>query len=320
MSNRHWRIGIGALAAGLLVMAGGVRAQEKKELPGPIDSVEDLQSTGKMLFKMADVNNDGQISQKEATDVGNLLVGGFFFRADANGDGVVSREEAQQARDMLLRQKPILRIALERASQRRSAQPGQPAEAGQRNAQVQNSMRGIMTLIDANNDGQLQATEVRQTVQTGVQGVFASADTNRDGQLSPGELNAAVVAMVQAAGQASFQVADKDGNGALSLEEFDQSIIEPAHTVFRIIDANGDNQLSQQEVQAAQRTIASQLRMFNMPESSGALGRRIGNTSQPGSAPAFGSPTSPARTTPAAPPQPRRPAPPASPAPGEAPQ
>ena len=43
-----------------------------------------------MLFKLADTNNDGQISQKEATDAGNLLVGGFFFRADANGDGTLT--------------------------------------------------------------------------------------------------------------------------------------------------------------------------------------------------------------------------------------
>ena len=57
---------------------------------GPIQSIQDVQDTAKMLFKLADTNNDGQISQKEATDAGNLLVGGFFFRADANGDGVLT--------------------------------------------------------------------------------------------------------------------------------------------------------------------------------------------------------------------------------------
>ena len=62
--------------------------------------------------------------------------------------------------------------------------------------------------------------------------------------------------MVQAAAQASFQAADKDSNGSLSQAEFDQMIIEPAHTVFRIIDANGDGQISQQESQSAQRTVA----------------------------------------------------------------
>ena len=36
-------------------------------VPGPIDSLQDLESTGRMLFKLADTNNDNFISQKEAT-------------------------------------------------------------------------------------------------------------------------------------------------------------------------------------------------------------------------------------------------------------
>ncbi len=65
-----------------------------------------------------------------------------------------------------------------------------------------------MGLVDANNDKQLQATEVRQAVQTAVQGLFAAADTNRDGQMSPIEVNAAIVGAVKAVEQASFQAAD----------------------------------------------------------------------------------------------------------------
>jgi len=309
MRSRLWGLGIGALIGGLLALPGGARAADK-DLPGPIDSVEDLQDTGKMVFKMADVNNDGQISQKEATDAGNLLVGGFFFRADANGDGVVSREEAQQARDSFLRQKPLLRVVIERAGPRGSTQPGQ------RNAQAQNSMQGIMSLVDTNNDGQLQATELRQTVQTGVQGLYASADTNRDGQLSPSELNAAVVGAAQAAAQASFQAADKDGNGSLSQAEFNQAIIEPANTVFRVIDADGDGQISQQEAQSAQRVVANQIRLLKVPEAGNSLRHRAEagqGTSAPGTAPALGSPTTRRAARPVQPPprsqQPAAPAP-----------
>ena len=84
-----------AVGAGLLSMllATGVRAEDKA--PSGIDSVQDLQDFGKFLFKLADTNNDNRISQKEAVDAGNLLVGGFFFRADANGDGTVTSQEAQ---------------------------------------------------------------------------------------------------------------------------------------------------------------------------------------------------------------------------------
>jgi len=317
MRTKLFGLVMGALVAGLLAVPAGVRADED-DTPGPIDSVQDLQDSGKIAFKMADVNNDNRISQKEAVDAGNLLVGGFFFRADANGDGVVSKEEAQQARDALLRQKPLLRVVLERATRQRSAQPGQPAQAGQGNAQAKDAMQGVMSIVDANNDGQLQATELRQTVQTGVQGLYAAADTDRDGQLTPAELNAAVSGMVQAAAQASFQAADRDSNGSLSQAEFDQMIIEPARTVFRIIDANGDGQISQQESQSAQRTVARQIRMLNVPEPPNSLSNQIENATQPGGAPALGSPRTPGRTTPNAP-QPRRPAPPAAPAPAPAP-
>ena len=313
MRTKLFGLGMGALVAALLTASVGVRADDD-DTPGPIDSVQDLQDSGKIAFKMADVNNDGRISQKEAVDAGNLMVGGFFFRADANGDGVLSKEEAQQARESLLRQKPLLRIVLERAVGQRSAQPGQPSQPGQGNAQAQDAMQGVMSLVDTNSDGQLQATELRQTVQTGVQGLYAGADTNRDGQLTPHELNASVSALIQAAGQASFQAADKDSNGSLSQAEFDQMIIEPAHTVFRIIDANGDGQVSQQESQSAQRTVSRQIRMLNVPEPANSLSNRIENATQPGRAPVIGSPTTPNRTTPNAP-QPRRPAPPAAPAP-----
>ncbi len=83
----------GAIGLGL---AGSVLAGDepnKKVLPGPIKSISDVQDTAKLLFKLADTNNDGQISQQEAVDAGNLLVGGFFFRADTNGDGVLSADE-----------------------------------------------------------------------------------------------------------------------------------------------------------------------------------------------------------------------------------
>jgi len=310
MRTKLFGLAVGALVASLLAAPSRVRADDD-DTPGPIDSVQDLQDSGKIAFKMADVNNDNRISQKEAVDAGNLLVGGFFFRADANGDGVVSKEEGQQARDALLRQKPLLRVVLERATRQRSAQPGQ---AGQGNAQAQDAMQGVMSIVDANNDGQLQATELRQTVQTGVQGLYAAADTDRDGQLTPTELNASVSGMIQAAAQASFQAADQDSNGSLSQAEFDQMIIEPARTVFRIIDANGDGQISQQESQSAQRTVSRQIRMLNVPEPPNSLGNQIENATQRGGGNVIGSPNAPSRTAPNAP-QPRRPVPPAAPAP-----
>ena len=84
-----------AVGLGLVDPGGRPPRPRRKDVPGPIDSLQDLQDTGRMIFKLVDENNDGQISQKEAVDAGNLAVGGLFFRADANGDGVVTQDEAK---------------------------------------------------------------------------------------------------------------------------------------------------------------------------------------------------------------------------------
>ena len=270
MMNHQWTKAVKALGLGLVTLAGTAAAQNK-DLPGPIDSLTDLQDTGRMVFKLVDENNDGQISQKEAVDAGNLAVGGLFFRADANGDGVVSQDEARAARDTMLAQKPMVRFLIERAK----------ASKPQAATGTQNPAAVFMGLVDANGDKQLQATEVRQAVQTSVQGVFAAADTNRDGQLSPVEVNAAIVGAVKAAEQATFQAADTNNDGQISKDEFHKSLTDPANAAFSILDANNDGQLSQQELQSAGRIIESQLRRSALPEPPNSLRNLINSGQKP---------------------------------------
>ena len=302
-------LGAGALSLSMMVLPGAVRAQEvQRDLPGPIDSLQDLQDAGRMLFKMADENNDGQISQKEANDALNGLVGGFFFRADANGDGTVSREELRAAREDFLNQKPLLRVLAAQMRAERNAPGVQPSNVVNR---TQNAARGVSSLIDTNNDGNIQANEVRQMVQTSVQSLFASADTNRDGQLSPTEVNAALAGAAKAAAQAAFQRSDTDGNGQLSQAEFDKALTEPAHAIFQAMDANHDGQLSPQEAQAARRLLMSQFRRLNVPEPANSPRNLIRSGQRPAEVapvPAFGNATpgqpAPAPAPGAAPPQP----------------
>ena len=186
---------IGTFAVGMTAFAPAVSIADDKARTGigPIQSIQDLEDTAKMLFKLADTNNDGQISQKEATDAGNLLVGGFFFRADANGDGVLTREEAQQARESLFAQQPLLKLVLEKAKPTNGHQANQP-QAGHvdrrsrpppPNKLAADPARTIGSLLDTNHDQKIEATEIRQAVQSGVQALFSVADTNQDGQLTP---------------------------------------------------------------------------------------------------------------------------------------
>jgi len=246
---------------------------------------------------MADTNNDGQISQKEAVDAGNLLVGGFFFRADQNGDGVLEPQEAQAAREQLFRQQPLLRYVLQKAKPQnaggvapgdvRNQPPGQAAQAI-----AANPVQAIGNLLDTNQDRKIEASELRQAVQQSVQTLFQVADSNQDGLLSPAELNRAAGEAARTATQVAFQTADTDRNGALSMEEFDKALTGPAHAAFRVLDANNDNQLSLDELQRAQQVIADQIRRLQVPEPANSpLNRLQGGTPatttiQPGAVPA----------------------------------
>ena len=274
---RGREIALIAVGAGLLSMllATGVRAEDK-ELSG-IDSVQDLQDFGKLLFKLADTNNDNLISQKEAIDAGNLLVGGFFFRADTNGDGTVTPQESQAAREALFNQRPLLRFIF---------QKGQSAiqERGGSNSINQGKMT-VMNLLDANHDGNFSAAELRQAVQNSVQTLFMSADRNGDGQLEPAELNQAVVDLGRTAVQTAFNSADQDRNGAVSEAEFDKAIMNPAHVLFKIFDANNDGQISADEMRSGMQIVIRELKSMKVPEPANSLNnqlQRLNNAPQAG--------------------------------------
>jgi len=257
------------LAAAFLTTNARAADPAPDDVPGPIDSLGDLQDTAKMVFKMADTNNDGLISQKEAVDAGNLMVGGFFFRADADGDGKVTKAEAEQAQENLFNQRPLFRFMFERGQQE-AAQQGAKAD-------IDKAKQNIMNTVDANKDGSLDATELRQSVQTAVQSLFLTADTTGDGQLSPAELNNAVVEVGRMGLQTAFQAADADKNGAVSREEFNKALVQPAGVVFRVIDKNNDGQITDEELRSGVQVLVREIRNLQVPEPANSLPNRIQN-------------------------------------------
>jgi Ca2+-binding EF-hand superfamily protein len=288
MMKKNWILSAGAVVLGLSVSPSfaQIPAHKPGDLPGPIDNLSDLQDTGRMLFKMADENNDGQISQKEAVDAGNLLVGGFFFRADQNGDGSLSPDEARQAREAFLATKPWVRYAVQTAQVQLKKDNVTTNNNANRN---QNLLASLAGTFDTNNDKNLQASELRQAVQSAVQTGFAAADTNRDGQLSNAEVNAAMSGVARQVAQASFQQADTDNDGQISQAEFEKALVEPVRVAFAVMDLNHDGKLSPQEAQTARQVVMSKLRQGYVGEASNSprnqINEAIGNATQPGQAP-----------------------------------
>jgi len=273
-----------------------------------MEALRDAQNAGRLMFMMADVNHDGLISLKEATDANDRLVGGFFFQADADGNGAVSQEEARAVRDTYLNQNPWVKYVVESLE----AQAKQKSQGGNRTNP--NAILGFATVLDSNNDKQIQASELRQLVQTMTQTVFAAADTNRDNQMSPTEINAALAGAVRSIAQAGFQQADTDGNGQLSRNEYEKSIVEPANVVFQILDLNHDGQLSQQETVQVERAILAQIKALQVPEAPNSPTNLIEQGRLPREAaqvPTFSAPNTNPNTNPGqnrqpgAPPQPR---------------
>ena len=203
-----------------------------------------------MLFKMADTNNDGQISQKEAIDAGNLLVGGFFFRADQNGDGVAQpgRGASRPARPVPPAAAAPLRREKAKAGCRRpedgTTPTPNPAKAignlstptTTSRSRRPNSARRSRRASRAFRRGRHQPRRPDQP----------DRDQRRDHRRRPGP-----------SAQAAFQQADTDNNGQISQAEFDKAIIEPANVVF----AHPGRQQRRQDLaagaQTAEQIIAS---------------------------------------------------------------
>jgi Ca2+-binding EF-hand superfamily protein len=268
---------IGTFAIGMTALAPTSSAADDQTRVGihPLQSIHDLESSAKLLFKLADTNNDGQLSQKEVGDAGLLLVGGFFFRADTNGDGVLTPEEAEYAQETLFAQQPLLKLILQKAKPANTSQPDQNQTAPTTSDPativknlLANPERMIGNLLDSNHDHKIESTELRQAVKSGVQILFSLADTNQDGQLTPYELTAVVGAVAKSTVQTAFLAADTDHNRELSLDEYDKALAEPAHALFRVIDADSNKQISLAELERAEKIFAGQIARLRVSEPS----------------------------------------------------
>ena len=244
-------------ADGTIAPSQGLLAprQARADMPGPIDSVSDIQDTLDLVFMSADQNHDGLISRDEADDAGDMLVGGLFFSADANGDGKLTDKEAQAVEQKFLRQNPLLRFVVDRVK----------TQGGQKSA-GNDPVEGVLRLLDTDSDDTLSATEVRQMVDTSVKALYQSADVNRDNQMDANEWTNAIRNAAWSVVENVFQTADTDNDKALSQEEFTKALAEPAKTVFAILDVDRDGKLTEKELERSSQILSWRLRSISPPK------------------------------------------------------
>ena len=246
------------------------------DIPGPIDSIQDLQDTAKMLFKMADTNNDGQISQKEATDAGNLLVGGFFFRADANGDGTLSPEEARAAREQLFRQQPLLRYVLEKAK------PQNAGDAAAGDGRPRRRPGGPDHRRQPGPGDRQPARHQPRPQDRGLRAAPGGAAGRADplpgrgrqpgrpaqpGRAESGRRRGGADGGAGRLPDRRHRPQRRDQHGRVR----QGARPSPAHAAFRVLDANNDGQISLDELQRAQQIIADQIRRLQVARAPNSL-------------------------------------------------
>jgi hypothetical protein len=102
--------------------------------------------------------------------------------------------------------------------------------------------------VDANADGIVTREEAQAHPR--LAGQFDAVDTNKDGKLDAAEMNAHREAMRgqgRADAQARWAAADKDGDGAISRKEADESLPGLAGR-FDSVDANRDGKVGRDEM------------------------------------------------------------------------
>jgi Ca2+-binding EF-hand superfamily protein len=178
-------------------------------------STDDLVAIGLELLRVTDTNVDGAISLAEAQAFCPLITADLFQLADQNRDGVLSLA------DLITGGQP----------------PVPPADPIQQ-------LLAIYQRTDPNHDGCLSFEETQTLIPALTPELFQLFDKNGDALVCLSDVQVLGSDDIQPIADKILELADTDGDGALSLAEAQAFIPAVTPEIFWFADQNGDGLLS----------------------------------------------------------------------------
>ncbi len=228
MCRFWWRLVLG------LVCSLGVAPAWAADAPGVDGAPQNLP-----LFDQLDANHDGQISRDEIPEGKQAKFGRLLSSADRDANGRLSREEFD--------------AGLESRRPKRAADEKLPAEFG--GLPQPAAMDEMFRKLDRNQDGKVVADEVPDEFRPRFDRLVAMADKDNDGAITQEEIHQALARVgQQLAGKPGemdparvFEYLDRNVDGKLTTDEIPSERKAMFERAMKFGDRDGDGALSQEE-------------------------------------------------------------------------
>src|SRR5262245_25179098 len=172
------------------------------------------------MFNKLDANSDGKLTEDEIPEGQREAFRRLLSNLDDDGDKAVTKDQAPR----------VIMLLMQRGA------PGADFRPDARMAEQR------FNELDANKDGKLTADEIPQPMREAFNQLLERADDDGDKALTKEQFPRLFMAMMAQRGRPPFG----PGTGAV-----------PPLAVIRVLDANGDNELSKEEIENASQALST---------------------------------------------------------------